>query len=66
MKTKPHVALSKQYNFGQRTTQGWVREARARQLLTPAVGTKPGGELTAKARDLLARREPVPVIEENI
>ncbi len=51
----PNVVIAEAYDVPESTARGWVYQARARKLLTAAVGNRAEGQLTAKARRLLER-----------
>lgn len=55
----PVVALSKHRTISPRTAEGRIVNSRKNGLLTPAVGKRAAGQLTAYAEDLLTRLEAV-------
>ncbi|MCU1591975.1 MAG: hypothetical protein JWP11_3231 [Frankiales bacterium] len=51
---RPVEDMATQMRYSRSTVEGWIKAARKRELLTPARPGQPGGDLTDKARALLA------------
>lgn len=56
---KPVQVTAKRHRITRTQARDWIRLARERGILEPTDSTRPGGELTAKGRRLLAELEKV-------